>query len=192
MQARSKLALAVCTVVATLALSPQSKADIVDEISVGGFAHDFNDIGHGKESGSADIQVEVDTTRPPILRLIGAPRVNVFAAVNTAGGVDSAGAGLVWDHRLFGQLYGFLDAGLAVNNGDLTAPLGPAGDHARANQLQLGSHVLFREALGLEWRFARHWAIAGEYIHQSNGQILAHGANEGINDLGLKLAYRFH
>jgi lipid A 3-O-deacylase len=79
-----------------------------------------------------------------------------------------------------------------VNDGSLTAPLGPAGNFARANRLQLGSHLLFREALGLELRLTRHWALGGEFIHESTGQIVAHGANEGINDLGLKLAYRFH
>jgi|HubBroStandDraft_6_1064221.scaffolds.fasta_scaffold796227_2 lipid A 3-O-deacylase len=190
--ARFKLGLLACVFAAAVALPSISKADIVDEVSVGGFAHDLSDIGHGKESGTQDIQLEVDTTRPAILRILGAPRVNAFVSINSGGRTDSGGAGLVWDHQLFDRLYGTLDLGLAVNDGSLTAPLGPAGDAARANHLQLGSHVLFREALGLELRLTRHWALGGEFVHESTGQIVAHGANEGINDLGLKLAYRFH
>jgi hypothetical protein len=191
MRARFKLGLLACAS-AAVALPLAAKADIVDEVSAGGFAHDLSDLGHGKESGTADIQLEVDTTRPPILRILGAPRVNAFVSVNSGGRTDSGGAGLVWDHQLFDRLYGTLDLGLAANDGSLSAPLGPTGDFARAHRLQLGSHVLFREALGLELRLTRHWAIGGEFIHESTGQILAHGANEGINDAGLKLAYRFH
>jgi lipid A 3-O-deacylase len=190
--ARLKLALLACAFAAAIALPSKSKADVVDEVSVGGFAHDVMDLGHGKESGTADIQLEVDTTRPPILRILGAPRINAFVSINSGGGADNAGAGLVWDHQLFDRLYGRLDLGLAANDGSLTAPLGPSGDFARAHRLQLGSHLLFREALGLELRLTRHWALGGEFIHESTGQIVAHGANEGINDLGLKLAYRFH
>lgn len=191
-RARPALALLASAFVVAIALPSAAKADIIDEISVGGFSHDISDIGHGKESGSADIQIEVDTTRPPLLRVLGAPRVNAFVALNSAGRTNSAGAGLVWDHRLFGRLYGSLDLGLAVNDGVTGAELGPAGDFNRQHRLLLGSRLLFREALGLEWRFSRRWAIGAEYVHQSTGQIVSHGANEGINDAGLKVAYHFH
>lgn len=190
--ARFGLGLLACAFAAAVVAPSISKADIVDEVSVGGYAHDVNDIGRGKESGTEDIQIEVDTTRPAILRILGAPRVNAFVSINSGGRTDNAGAGLVWDHQLFDRLYGTLDLGLAANDGDLTAPLGPRGDFARANRLQLGSHLLFREALGLELRVSRHWAIGGQFIHESTGQIVARGANEGINDLGMKLAYHFH
>jgi lipid A 3-O-deacylase len=190
-RARRKPALLAAAALA-LALPAAARADVIDEISVGGFSHDVSDVGRGKESGSADVQLEVDTTRPPLLRVLGAPRVNAFVAVNSAGHTDSGGAGLVWDHQLFDRLYGSIDLGLAVNDGVLSAPLGPAGDFNRAHRVLLGSHLLFREALALEWRVSRRWGIVGEYIHESTGQILARGANEGINDLGLKLAYHFH
>jgi lipid A 3-O-deacylase len=191
-RARPALALLASAFVVAIALPSAAKADIIDEVSVGGFSHDISDIGHGKESSSADIQIEVDTTRPPLLRVLGAPRVNAFVVLNSAGRTNSAGAGLVWDHRLFGQLYGSLDLGLAVNDGVTGARLGPGGDFNRQHRLLLGSRLLFREAFGLEWRFARRWAIGAEFVHQSTGQIVSHGANEGINDAGLKVAYRFH
>jgi lipid A 3-O-deacylase len=191
-RARPTLALLASAFVVAFALPSAAKADLIDEVSVAGFSHDLSDIGHGKESNSADIQIEVDTTRPPLLRVLGAPRVNAFVTLNSAGRTNSAGAGLVWDHRLFRQLYGSADFGLAVNDGLTGARLGPAGDFNRQHRLLLGSHLLFREAFGLEWRFSRRWAIGAEFVHQSTGQIVSHGANEGINDAGLKLAYRFH
>jgi lipid A 3-O-deacylase len=183
---------AAVAAVLLLMLPVVASADVIDEVSVTGLAHDVSDIGHGKENGTEDIQLEVDTTRPQLLRFLGAPRINAFIALNTAGRTNSAGAGLVWDHRLFGPIYASADLGLAVNDGVTDAALGPAGVYDREHRLLLGSRVLFREALGLEWRLARHWAIGAEYVHQSNGQILSHGANESINDAGVKLAYRFH
>jgi lipid A 3-O-deacylase len=191
-QPRREFALLATTLALAVALPAAARADVIDEISITGLSHDVSDIGHGKENGTADIQLEVDTTRPPLLRVLGAPRVNAFVAVNSAGHTDSGGAGLVWDHQLFDRLYGSIDLGLAVNDGVLTAPLGPTGDFNRAHRLQLGSHLLFREAIGLELRLSRRWAIGAEYIHESTGQIVARGANEGINDAGVKLAYRFH
>jgi lipid A 3-O-deacylase len=191
MRAWPKLAPILAALGLAAILPSVARADIVDEVSVGGFAHDVSD-GHGKESGTQDIQLEVDSTRPPILRVLGAPRVNAFISLNSAGRTNSAGAGLVWDHRLFGRLYGSVDLGLAVNDGVLTAALGPAGEYDRTHRVLLGSHILFREAVGLEWRFDRHWALGAEFVHQSTGQIVAQGANEGINDAGLKLAYHFH
>ncbi len=192
MRSLPKLALLTSALVVAIGLPKASKADIVDEVSVAGLAHDLSDVGGGKESDTEDVQFEVDTTRPPILRLLGAPRLNAFISVNSAGHTNSAGGGLVWDHRLFGPVFVRLDLGLALNDGVSTAALGPAGAVDRQNRLLLGSKVLFREALGLDWRFARRWAIGAEYVHESNGQILARGVNEGINDAGLRLAYRFH
>ncbi|HZC15945.1 MAG TPA: acyloxyacyl hydrolase [Caulobacteraceae bacterium] len=174
-----------------LTLPVRASADVIDEVSVTGLAHDTSNINSGKESGTEDVQFEVDTVRPFFLRFLGAPRINVFVAPNSVGRTNSAGAGLVWDHRLFGPIYGSVDFGLALNDGVTNAPLGPAGAFDREHRLLLGSKVLFREAFAVQWRFARHWAIGPEFVHQSNGQILGHGANESINDAGLKLAYRF-
>jgi hypothetical protein len=124
------------------------------------------------------VSVEIDASRPPVLRLLGAPRVNIVAALGFAGRTDRASAALVWDHRLFGQLYGSIDLGLGVSNGLID----PRSASDFRNRLLLGSSVLFREAPRIEWRFASNWA----------GEILgSHHFNRGINDAGLRLGYRF-
>jgi hypothetical protein len=164
-------------------------AGILDEVWVGGYAHDFDDSQH-KESGTQEVEVEVDTAPPPILRVIGSPRVALTMALNTGGKTDFGGVALAWQRRLVGRLSGTVQFGLDGNNGNVRAPPGPAGDELRADRLQLGSNLLFREAVGLDWRLSDRLRLGAQYIHNSTGQILAHGPNEGINELGMRLGYR--
>jgi hypothetical protein len=185
-----RLPVVLCAV--ALATSPAAaRAGVIDEIWAGGLAHDLNDFDHGKESDSGDVQIEVDTARPAALRPLGAPRVNLVLAVNSAGHSDLASAGLTWDHRIFRQLYGSVDFGLGVTDGLLSPPPGPTGAEDERNRLLLGSRVLFREAAGLDWRLDPRWSIGVEFVHASNGHILSHGFNQGITDAGVRLGYRF-
>ena len=164
-------------------------AGILDEVWVGGYAHDFDD-SQKKESGTQEIEFEVDTAPPPILHVIGSPRIAVTMAFNTGGKTDFGGVALAWERRLVGRLSGTLQFGLDGNDGDTRAPPGPAGDALRSERLQLGSNVLFREAVGLDWRLNDRLRVGAQYIHESTGQVLAHGPNEGINELGMRLGYR--
>ena len=105
---------------------------------------------------------------------------------------ELASGGLVWDHRLVGQVYGSLDVGLGVTNGLIDPRAGPVGAYDLKHRLLLGSSVLFREAPGIEWRFSPSWSLGAEFVHASNGEILgSHRFNRGINDAGLRLGYRF-
>ena len=55
----------------------------VDELKVGGLAHDVGFLGHHVESG-ADVNVELLFTSPDLLRYIGSPRPHIGADINTA------------------------------------------------------------------------------------------------------------
>jgi hypothetical protein len=174
------------------ALAQSARAEIVDDVWVGGYAHDISDLGHGKESNTQDVQLEVDTAQPSVLRFLGAPHLNAVVSLNSAGRTDFAAAGLAWDHRLFGPLYASLQFGAGVSDGIADPPAGAAGDYDRSHRLLLGSKVLFREAAGLDWRLPGHWQVGLQYWHASNGLILgSHRYNEGINDVGMRLGYRF-
>jgi hypothetical protein len=168
-----------------------ARAQVIDQVWIGGAAHDISDIGHGKESNSSDVLVEVDSTRPALLRAIGAPRINGTLAINASGLASFGAAGLTWDRHLFGPIHGSVDLGLGYSNGVLSPPPGPPLGYIATHRLLLGSHLLFREAVGLDWRFNSRWSLGAEYIHGSNGLILAKLHNEGINDAGLRLGYRF-
>ena len=188
---RRHLALAT-GLIAVIFIPAMSRAGPIDEVGVGAYGHDVNDLGRGKESNTEDLQLEVDTARPPILRLIGAPRLNAFVSINSARESDFAGAGLVWDRRLLGQLYGSLDVGAGYTDGVLGPPTDPAAAAAtERRRLYLGSRILFREAIGVDWRFSPYWAVGAQFWHASNGRVIGNNFNESINDAGLRLGYRF-
>ncbi len=176
---------------AMIAAPHRAQAGVLDEVWAGGFAHDVSDLDHGKESGSGDVQIEVDSVRPGFLRILGAPRLNATLSLNSAGLTNFGSVGLTWDHRLLGPIYGSLDLGFGLNDGVANAPTGPRGDYELNHRLIVGSKVLFREAAGLDWRFAGRWSVGAEFVHLSNGLILTHHYNQGINDVGLRLGYRF-
>jgi lipid A 3-O-deacylase len=169
---------------------PPARAEgLVDQVWIGGFAHDIVHVGGGRESGSTDFQVEADSQRPALLRGIGAPRLNATFSANSAGQTNFGSVGLTWDRGLTSRLRGSFDLGVALTDGVTGAHLRPGDDtHGR---LLLGSKALFREALGLDWRTSDRWSVGIEYVHLSNGNIYAHGHNDGINDLGLRFGYRF-
>lgn len=174
---------------AILGAAPSAAAGVLDEVWVGGYAHDFDDSQH-KESGTAEIEFEADTAQPRFLHFIGWPSIALTAAINTGGKTDFGGVALVWQRRLISRLSGSVQFGLDVNNGVVSAPSGPAGDELRKDRLELGSNLLFREAVGLDWALDPRWRVGAQFIHNSTGQILAHGPNEGLNELGVRVGYR--
>jgi hypothetical protein len=169
----------------------RASAEAIDAVWLGGYAHSFNNPAGRKEAGTGEVEAEADTPQLRALRALGAPRVAFTVALNTGGKTDFGGAALVWERRLVGRLSGSVQFGLNLNDGDTHAPSGPAGDDLRRTRLQLGSKVLFREAAGLNWRLNRRLSLGLQYIHNSNGEILAHGSNESINEIGLRLGLRF-
>lgn len=176
---------------AALVAAPAAAAGL-DQIWIGGLAHDVVHQGGDMESGTQDVSLELDSRRPSILRPLGAPRVGLALAANSAGHSSLASLSLVWDRRLAGRLYGTFDFGLGVTNGLVGPRAGAQGVSDFQHRLLLGSHVLFREAVGLEWRLSPRWSLGAEFIHASNGDLLgSHHYNRGINDAGLRLGYRF-
>jgi hypothetical protein len=172
-------------------------AGVIDEVSVGWYAHDFVHITDGVESNLQDVQFEVDTGRPKILRFIGAPRLSFVATVNGPGESDVFAAGVKWDHSVWRKLYVTLDFGLGYTNGVVNPPPGEGApgdegyDHYK--RLLLGSSVLFRTVPGVMWKVDNHWVVEGELIHLSNGGVLGnHHFNRGINDLGVSVGYHFN
>jgi hypothetical protein len=185
------LAIALATLVLGFAAARRASAEAIDAIWLGGYAHSFNNAPGRKEAGTGEVEAEADTPQIHALRALGAPRLALTVAINTGGKTDFGGAALVWERRLIGRLSGSVQFGLNLNDGETRAPPGPAGDDLRRTRLQLGSKVLFREAAGLNWRLDRRFSLGVQYIHNSNGEILAHGANESINEIGFRLGVRF-
>lgn len=106
-----------------------------------------------------------------------------MGSVNTAGGVDYAAAGLGLRIPLSKRIY--LQPGLGGAIQDRSALPYQATPH----KLYLGSRVLFHLQLALGYRLSDRWAVETSYAHLSHGQ-LAGPQNPGLDDLGVRLAYR--
>jgi hypothetical protein len=187
---RSRTALFIATITVALAGPANVLAAIIDKVWVGDYDHSFNNPVGYRESGTQEIEVEADSAQFQALRVLGAPRIAVTMAFNSGGKTDFGGAALAWDHRLHGPLFWSLQFGLNGNDGYTRPSSGSADDALRRERLMLGSNVLFREAAGLNWRLKGRWEFGVQYIHESNGQILARGPNESLNELGFRLGYR--
>ena len=90
-------------------------------------------------------------------------------------------------HHLFGTQAGCLGSryraarGPGFNDGQL--------HNGCAQRRALGSHVLFRKAAELGYQINEAWRISGYLDHISNGGLAKE--DQSINDLGMRLAYRF-
>jgi hypothetical protein len=191
--------LALAGVIALAALLPtRSYAQNItySEIKLGVWDHDTKLIG-GREKG-ADINPELIWQSPITPDMIAdapgwlywtlQPRPTIGAAFNTAGQTNQYYIGATWSWMLASNL---------INPGDgivLGYFFGPGFNDGQirngsSQRKALGSHILFREAFDLGYQINATWEISAYIDHISNGGLAKE--NQSINDLGLRLGYRF-
>lgn len=164
------------------ASSPVSAAEVFGGLS----AHDVN-LGISVCCYEHGIDVQAGLRSDPIVSLnhFGDLRLYGFGSINGSGGVDFGAAGVAWRLHLTDRLYFQPALGAAVQNGD-------ADDfQRRPNHLDLGSRILFEPEVSLGYRLATRWAAELSYVHLSHAQ-LAGPQNPGMDDLGVRLVYRFN
>jgi hypothetical protein len=132
----------------------------------------------------ADVELGARTEPIGLPRGLGDWRVYGLGSINTAGGVDFAAAGLAWRLHLGPRFYFSPGVGGAVQNGDADR------FQRRPDHLDLGSRILFEPEASIGYAWSRHWASEISYVHLSHAQ-LAGPQNPGMDDLGLRLVYRF-
>lgn len=151
------------------------------EVFVGAQAHDIHVFGVGGYERGAEISAGYRTAPLSELGFIGAPSLYGFGAANTAAGLDYAAAGLSWR---FGDRF-FVRPGLGIGVHD-----GHVGKFQVGNQLNLGSRVLAELELGAGFQINPRWSLEGSLVHMSHAQLAGH-QNPGVDDVGLRLSYRF-
>ena len=170
------------------AINPASaQTKLVDELKVGGLAHDVGFLGHHVETG-ADLNVEMLFTPPDLLRFIGSPRPHIGADINTSGHTSDGYFGLTWGIMLIQSLFGagdgvFLNGSLggAVHDGHLlTAPPG---------EKRLGSRILFRESAEIGYQINPAINVSAFLDHISNANLAPR--NAGITSAGARLGFKF-
>ena len=123
----------------------------------------------------------------PLLHIFwsGEVRAYGFASANSSGGTNFAAAGLAIRFPIDGGRFYIQPAlGAAVHDGP------SAKFQATPDRIYFGSRTLFEPELSAGWVLSPKWAAELTYVHLSHGQ-LAGKQNPGLDDLGVRLAYRF-
>jgi lipid A 3-O-deacylase len=182
----------------SLAFSPAlaAQAGPVDEIRVGATQHNMCvlDCDNADKEGGPNINAEVVFNSPEFLKIIWSPRPYVMGSVNTAGDTSFGGAGLEWEWE-FAEGWSFEPGfGYVIHDGELTFPYpqgDPRNDPISAQKVFFGSRDLFRTNLSLNKDIDEKWGVQLMYEHLSHGQVLGEGRNQGLDNIGVRVRYRF-
>jgi hypothetical protein len=168
------------------------------ELLGGVYAHD---LGPADREGGADIMLDYRTAKISFLNLIFSPEAHVMVSANTSVSTDFVAAGFSWPISLPRNFYIQPGIGLAYTTGKYNIPavnapgLTPAEVasryHVYHTRIDFGDPVLFEPELAFGYHFTPKWSAEVSYVHLSNGQIFHQGKNEGLDDVGLRVAYRF-
>lgn len=192
-----KLFCSTLLVTAASLLAPSAAHAEIEEVrigAVGNIRSDQGDIVEGKQEGT-NIELEIVSSSPDFLNLIGSPRPYVMGSFATDnGGVSFGGVGVLWrwefaDGWAFEPGFGYI-----VHDGEIDnpfAPLSPEGVAFEREHQLLGSRDLFRSSFALEREFGPYHALQLYWQHMSHGQILDEGRNQGLDYVGLRYLYRF-
>ena len=145
-------------------------------IKGGLLAHSTGPLSSGKESG-VDINVEV-LFMDELLK----GHLSVGADVNTNADTSFVYSGLSWEGKFYKYIHLGAFFGLGLHNGDL--------DKSGSEKRQLGTRVVFREALEIGLYLKEDISVSFMYDHYSNAG-LAGKRNQGNDNLGLRLSYYF-
>jgi lipid A 3-O-deacylase len=197
--ARRGLTLAFALILAAFYSAAAQAQNITNsEFKFGVWDHDVDFLG-GREKG-ADINPEVIFASPVTYEMRASvpytdwiwwalqPRPTIGVAINTAGQTDQFYGGATWSWWLKQNL---VNPGDGINFSFFFGPGFNDGvlDKGTATRKAVGSHILFREAFELGYQINPTWEVSTYLDHISNGGLAK--ANQSINDLGLRLGYRF-
>lgn len=180
---------------AALMLAPSARADVT-EAHVGVMAHNIcvtNCKNADKEDGP-NIEMQLSFDSPSFLSWAFSPEPYVMASVSTSGDTSFGGFGVEWRWDFAEGWALEPGVGYVVHDGELENPHAPGTPAAAAfaeEHVQLGSRDLFRTSLALTRDLPGPWEVQVQFEHLSHGQILGSGRNQGIDELGIRLGYRF-
>jgi lipid A 3-O-deacylase len=181
---------------ATLAALGASAADpapspgigeVIHHISIGYLAHDVGDLWSGFRVERATTAGNFDVVFAPTLKVLwGSLRPALGGTVVNGGGTSYGYADARYElGGPFGTFVG-VGLGLAVHDGPVNPPLVVAEHRDKA----LGSRALFHVPLELGIALTEKLRVSAYFEHVSNGWI-GTDINEGLDNLGLRIGYRF-
>ena len=187
--------------VVAVVFSVFATASQAGDIFIGGYEHGLS--APPQSEHGQDIMLGYRTASLRGWMWLARPSVDVFISANSATSTDFVVVGLNWPLAVAydGRLYIRPGLGLAYSTGE--ANIGAAFDpevsqaerqrrlHLSQTRIDFGSHVLFSPELALGYKLTPRIAVETSYVHLSNGQIFHHGKNQGLDDVGVRMAYSF-
>jgi lipid A 3-O-deacylase len=161
--------------------APAVAADeVISELKVGVMSHDVSVLGSNEEQG-VDVNAQILFASPEFLSAIWSPRPHLGLDINTAGDTSQLYLGLTWRWQPFEfPLWGAFSTGGSVHTGKTGKS---------TSDKELGSRVLFRQALEIGYDLDDQWSTSVYFSHISNANLA--DENEGLNNLGLRIGFRF-
>ena len=182
---------------ALLAARPASAADIW----AGAYAHGVGT--KQSQEGGADLMIGFQTERVHALKWIFSPAIHGMLSFNTGVPTDFVAIGFDWPIAILRSEHWYLRPGIGFAGTTGQADIGNSADpsvsamerarraHLAATRIDFGSRDLFEPELALGYKINKDIKVEASYIHLSNGQILHSGKNQGMDDVGVRLMYRF-
>ncbi|KCZ52293.1 acyloxyacyl hydrolase [Hyphomonas pacifica] len=187
---------AVTLTLSAALLAATASADIFSEARFGVMQENICvlDCDNADKEPGQNISGELLFTSPDFLDVIWSPKPYAMASLNTQGDTSFGGVGLHWSFP-FTEKWAFEPSvGYVVHDGELSSPFpqgDPRGDAFTEEHVLLGSRDLFRTTFGLHYDFNETWGAEVMYEHLSHGQILGNGRNQGLDNIGVRLSYKF-
>lgn len=181
--------------VAAVVMTPSARAGIA-AVHLGVMDHNIcvTNCKNADKEGDPNIEGQITFDAPSFLNWAGAPRPYVMGSLNTQGDTSFGGVGLEWRWEFADGWALQPGVGYVVHDGELENPYPNATPEAAAfaeEHVQLGSRDLFRSSLALTRELTDAWEVQILYEHLSHGQIIGSGRNQGMDEIGVRLGYRF-
>ncbi len=173
---------------------------IVSEVRVGVLDHDAgrDNPTKTKEENTIDINGEilfapmtVATSSIPFFQSMLSPRAMLGFSANTAGWTNNGYGGLSWEWLLGAGFFFDFAFGMDIHDGQLQAGKTSTGAFLIDGRPNLGSRVLFREAVDIGYRIDPVNSVSAYAAHISNAGWIA-PQNDGMNFLGLRYGFHFN
>ena len=152
-------------------------------VAFGVMDHDVDlDWASRTHEGGTDYNVEVLFNRSLYNDVpFGVLRPNVGVSINDQGDTSRVYAGALWQMQFESKLLFNIGMGLALHNGDITAP--------NRDEKQFGAQVVFRMPVEVGYEFNSRNQVLLVFEHMSNGSLA--DPNHGMDALGIRYRYRF-
>ena len=168
-----------------IASPPTTYIDIVDEVRVGVFAHNWIH----DESAPVDASVELLSSALPLpgpsdnpwFGWFFRPRINIGGMINTGGKTSYGFTGLTWRIPIYKAFFFEGEFGGSVNNGP---------EHPEAGRIFMGCPINFRESGGFGVQLTSNIDIIASIEHNSHATFCTH-IDPGITDVGVRVGYKF-